>query len=150
MVQAARILTEVKHAVHPTRQADRRPRIVGSNCARLMQKHELLDLPVAIVLPVFADLAGAVHFEDAAIVAVGHEVPVAGRLDVLNPAASRQCDVALFGNAGAVDSEFDDPLRENLAAISVTLSPDEIALLDRLSEPKWGYPYSLIGRNHAW
>jgi aryl-alcohol dehydrogenase-like predicted oxidoreductase len=44
----------------------------------------------------------------------------------------------------------EEQLHANLAATSLELSRDEIASLDRLSEPKWGYPYSLIARHEAW
>jgi aryl-alcohol dehydrogenase-like predicted oxidoreductase len=41
-------------------------------------------------------------------------------------------------------------LRENLAGASLTLSNDDLAKLDRVSEPLWGYPYSLIARYEPW
>jgi aryl-alcohol dehydrogenase-like predicted oxidoreductase len=41
-------------------------------------------------------------------------------------------------------------LEENLAALSVRLSPEEIAALDRVSEPAWGYPYAFIGAREPW
>lgn len=41
-------------------------------------------------------------------------------------------------------------LDENLAAAQLTLSGDEIAALDRASEPAWGYPYSFIGTREPW
>ncbi|NOK18534.1 aldo/keto reductase [Corallococcus carmarthensis] len=41
-------------------------------------------------------------------------------------------------------------LRENLAATSVRLSADELAILDQYSEPEWGYPYTLIRKYEPW
>jgi aryl-alcohol dehydrogenase-like predicted oxidoreductase len=41
-------------------------------------------------------------------------------------------------------------LEENLSALSVRLSVDEIAALDRISEPAWGYPYAFIGTREPW
>ena len=41
-------------------------------------------------------------------------------------------------------------LRENLAATAITLSPGDIATLDAVSEPEWGYPYSLIRKYEPW
>ncbi len=41
-------------------------------------------------------------------------------------------------------------LDENLAALSVRLSPEEVSALDRASEPAWGYPYSFIGSREPW
>jgi aryl-alcohol dehydrogenase-like predicted oxidoreductase len=41
-------------------------------------------------------------------------------------------------------------LEENLAALSLRLSPEELAALDRASQPAWGYPYSFIGTREPW
>jgi aryl-alcohol dehydrogenase-like predicted oxidoreductase len=41
-------------------------------------------------------------------------------------------------------------LRENLRALEVSLSPEELAALDKASEPAWGYPYSFIGGREPW
>lgn len=41
-------------------------------------------------------------------------------------------------------------LDENLAALSLRLSLEEVAALDRASQPAWGYPYSFIGTREPW
>jgi aryl-alcohol dehydrogenase-like predicted oxidoreductase len=41
-------------------------------------------------------------------------------------------------------------LDDNLAALSVRLAPEELAALDRVSEPSWGYPYAFIGVREPW
>jgi aryl-alcohol dehydrogenase-like predicted oxidoreductase len=41
-------------------------------------------------------------------------------------------------------------LDENAAALDVRLAPDELAALDRVSEPAWGYPYAFIGAREPW
>jgi aryl-alcohol dehydrogenase-like predicted oxidoreductase len=41
-------------------------------------------------------------------------------------------------------------LEDNLAALSVRLSPEELAALDQASEPAWGYPYAFIGTREPW
>ncbi len=41
-------------------------------------------------------------------------------------------------------------LEENLAALEVRLAPEEVAELDRVSEPPWGYPYSFIAAREPW
>jgi aryl-alcohol dehydrogenase-like predicted oxidoreductase len=41
-------------------------------------------------------------------------------------------------------------LDENLAALSVRLTPEDVAALDRISEPAWGYPYAFIGVREPW
>jgi aryl-alcohol dehydrogenase-like predicted oxidoreductase len=41
-------------------------------------------------------------------------------------------------------------LDENLAALSVRLSPEEVAALDQVSQPAWGYPYAFIGAREPW
>lgn len=41
-------------------------------------------------------------------------------------------------------------LDDNLAALSVRLSADEIRALDELSAPDWAYPYSFIGAREPW
>jgi aryl-alcohol dehydrogenase-like predicted oxidoreductase len=39
---------------------------------------------------------------------------------------------------------------ENLAALELTLTPEELASLDQISAPDWGYPYEFIGRREPW
>ncbi|HSN15643.1 MAG TPA: aldo/keto reductase [Anaeromyxobacteraceae bacterium] len=39
---------------------------------------------------------------------------------------------------------------ENLAALDVKLSAEELASLDAVSAPDWGYPYEFIGRREPW
>jgi aryl-alcohol dehydrogenase-like predicted oxidoreductase len=39
---------------------------------------------------------------------------------------------------------------ENLAALQVKLTAEEVASLDAVSVPDWGYPYEFIGRREAW
>jgi aryl-alcohol dehydrogenase-like predicted oxidoreductase len=39
---------------------------------------------------------------------------------------------------------------ENLAALRVRLAVEELAALDELSAPDWGYPYEFIGRREPW
>jgi aryl-alcohol dehydrogenase-like predicted oxidoreductase len=41
-------------------------------------------------------------------------------------------------------------LDANLDALEVKLAPDEIAELDRISAPDWGYPYGFIGIREPW
>jgi aryl-alcohol dehydrogenase-like predicted oxidoreductase len=41
-------------------------------------------------------------------------------------------------------------LEENLESSSVQLSAEEIAALDRVSQPAWGYPYAFIGAREPW
>ena len=41
-------------------------------------------------------------------------------------------------------------LDDNLRALEVKLSSDELADLDRASKPEWGYPYGFIGRMQPW
>ena len=41
-------------------------------------------------------------------------------------------------------------LRDNLRALEVQLSAEDIADLDKASEPAWGYPYSFIGGREPW
>jgi len=41
-------------------------------------------------------------------------------------------------------------LEDNLAALEVALAPEEIAELDQVSAPAWGYPYSFIGAREPW
>ena len=41
-------------------------------------------------------------------------------------------------------------LEENLQALSVKLPPEEVAELDRVSAPDWGYPQSFIGAREPW
>ncbi len=41
-------------------------------------------------------------------------------------------------------------LEDNLAATLVRLSAEEIAALDEVSQPAWGYPYAFIGAREPW
>jgi aryl-alcohol dehydrogenase-like predicted oxidoreductase len=41
-------------------------------------------------------------------------------------------------------------LEENLQALTVKLSPEDLAGLDRASAPDWGYPQSFIGAREPW
>jgi aryl-alcohol dehydrogenase-like predicted oxidoreductase len=41
-------------------------------------------------------------------------------------------------------------LDDNLKALEVKLSPDDVKALDKTSEPEWGYPYDMIGRSQRW
>jgi aryl-alcohol dehydrogenase-like predicted oxidoreductase len=41
-------------------------------------------------------------------------------------------------------------LEQNLAALEVKLSPADMAALDEVSAPAWGYPYSFIGAREPW
>ena len=41
-------------------------------------------------------------------------------------------------------------LEDNLRALSVKLSPEDVAELDAASKPEWGYPYAFIGQREPW
>jgi len=41
-------------------------------------------------------------------------------------------------------------LEENLRALEVKLPPEDVAELDRVSTPDWGYPQSFIGAREPW
>jgi aryl-alcohol dehydrogenase (NADP+) len=41
-------------------------------------------------------------------------------------------------------------LQDNLAALRVKLTPIDIADLEAVSQPSWGYPYSFIGSREPW
>lgn len=41
-------------------------------------------------------------------------------------------------------------LADNLTALDVRLSAEEVARLDAVSAPDWGYPYGMIGRSQPW
>ncbi len=43
-----------------------------------------------------------------------------------------------------------EQLDANLAALAVALSPADLAELDRVSAPAWGYPYDFIGMREPW
>jgi aryl-alcohol dehydrogenase-like predicted oxidoreductase len=43
-----------------------------------------------------------------------------------------------------------DQLKDNLRALEVKLSAQEIKDLDEVSQPAWGYPYSFIGAREPW
>jgi aryl-alcohol dehydrogenase-like predicted oxidoreductase len=49
-----------------------------------------------------------------------------------------------------VGARTEAQLEENLAALSVKLSPEDVAELDRVSAPEWGYPQSFIGAREPW
>ena len=41
-------------------------------------------------------------------------------------------------------------LHDNLAALKVTLSAEQLARLDKASKPAWGYPYDFIAVRERW
>jgi aryl-alcohol dehydrogenase-like predicted oxidoreductase len=41
-------------------------------------------------------------------------------------------------------------LDDNLRAVEVKLDAEDLALLDRVSAPEWGYPYAFIGMREPW
>jgi aryl-alcohol dehydrogenase-like predicted oxidoreductase len=41
-------------------------------------------------------------------------------------------------------------LEDNLRALEVKLDPEDVAELDRVSVPDWGYPYGFIGMREPW
>ena len=41
-------------------------------------------------------------------------------------------------------------LDDNLKALDVKLSDEDVAALDKASRPDWGYPYDMIGRTQRW
>ena len=41
-------------------------------------------------------------------------------------------------------------LQENLKALSVTLTADDLKQLSEVSQPNWGYPYNFIGSREPW
>jgi aryl-alcohol dehydrogenase-like predicted oxidoreductase len=43
-----------------------------------------------------------------------------------------------------------DQLNDNLAAVSVTLSPEQVRRLEQVSRPRFGYPYDFIGSREPW
>jgi aryl-alcohol dehydrogenase-like predicted oxidoreductase len=43
-----------------------------------------------------------------------------------------------------------EQLEENLRALSVKLSADDLKALDEVSRPAWGYPYNFIGAREPW
>lgn len=49
-----------------------------------------------------------------------------------------------------VGARTEAQLAENLDALSVKLSPEDVAELDRVSAPEWGYPQSFIGSREPW
>lgn len=49
-----------------------------------------------------------------------------------------------------VGARSEAQLRDNLRALEVQLSAEDIADLDKASEPAWGYPYSFIGGREPW
>ncbi len=49
-----------------------------------------------------------------------------------------------------VGARNEGQLAENLAALELRLSPEEVAELDQVSAPDWGYPHSFIGMREPW
>jgi aryl-alcohol dehydrogenase-like predicted oxidoreductase len=49
-----------------------------------------------------------------------------------------------------VGARSEQQLDENLKALDVRLSREDIQQLDEASKPDWGYPYAFIGRMEAW
>ncbi len=49
-----------------------------------------------------------------------------------------------------VGARTEKQLAENLAALELRLSPEEVAELDQVSAPDWGYPQSFIGQREPW
>jgi aryl-alcohol dehydrogenase-like predicted oxidoreductase len=43
-----------------------------------------------------------------------------------------------------------EQLEENLRALELRLPPEDVAELDRISQPEWGYPQSFIGAREPW
>ncbi len=41
-------------------------------------------------------------------------------------------------------------LDDNLKALDVKLTAEEVTALDQASQPDWGYPYDMIGRSQRW
>jgi aryl-alcohol dehydrogenase-like predicted oxidoreductase len=41
-------------------------------------------------------------------------------------------------------------LKENLRAVALRLSADDLKQLDEVSQPSWGYPYGFIGAREPW
>lgn len=41
-------------------------------------------------------------------------------------------------------------LEDNLAAAQLRLAPEQLSLLDKVSQPAWGYPYDFIAAREAW
>jgi aryl-alcohol dehydrogenase-like predicted oxidoreductase len=49
-----------------------------------------------------------------------------------------------------VGARSEAQLRDNLRALELQLAPEDVAELDKASEPVWGYPYSFIGGREPW
>jgi len=49
-----------------------------------------------------------------------------------------------------VGARTEAQLAENLAALELRLTGEELAQLDAASQPEWGYPYHFIGQREAW
>jgi aryl-alcohol dehydrogenase-like predicted oxidoreductase len=49
-----------------------------------------------------------------------------------------------------VGARTEAQLEENLKALSVKLPPEDVAELDRVSAPEWGYPQNFIGVREPW
>jgi aryl-alcohol dehydrogenase-like predicted oxidoreductase len=49
-----------------------------------------------------------------------------------------------------IGARTEKQLDDNLAAASLVLSPAHLQLLDKASEPAWGYPYDFIGMRERW
>lgn len=52
--------------------------------------------------------------------------------------------------SAVIGARTEEQLRENLMAADVRLTAEEIARLDKVSEPDWGYPESFIARFEPW
>lgn len=49
-----------------------------------------------------------------------------------------------------IGARNEQQLNDNLAALSVKLSPAQLERLEKVSRPRWGYPYDFIGMREAW
>ena len=49
-----------------------------------------------------------------------------------------------------VGARSEAQLKDNLAALDVTLTSDDVRELDAASKPAWGYPYDFIGLREPW
>lgn len=77
--------------------------------------------------------------------AIAHEVgstPAAVALAYL--LAQPECSSIIIG------ARTMQQLSDNLAALSVRLAPSQIERLEKVSRPRWGYPYDFIGLREPW
>ncbi len=49
-----------------------------------------------------------------------------------------------------VGARTTEQLQENLRAVALRLSADDLKQLDEVSQPAWGYPYGFIGTREPW